>query len=763
MQTAFTFIFLRFTIMTKLLYIFLIPWSLFAYASLAQAYSDFPKDSTLEVFSEKGKKGIRNESGNILLDAEYQAFGWSDGKTQKLNEYIGYQQNDLWGLMTTDFELISKPKYNSLIPLSDDFFIVSEKSKYSKVLFYGIIKANGKHKIKPCYRNIYPAGNHLITATKKEKDISFGIINSSGKINVPFEYFHIAYLGHNNFILTKNNGQKELIKLDSKPELLLENMDSVSTFRDGVAIIFRNGKQGLIRQDGKILLPVDYKKIEWNNGKHIYVTPLDQWTIFNQKGRETSKQEADSIFFLNDSLLIKNTSSFAQIYNSRSKENQQTFLGEIIGTFGNNFILKKSHQTFIAQDSNKIMSEKFADEVQWNKDFFVAKKKVYAGYENIIINVEGKSIKVDSCIFSDSLIALKIKSNWGVFDKNLKEVIPPLYQENHGNGAHFKVNFKGQYGVIDHENTWIIPPHYQEIEPIDSLHYKLVDKYLREFVSDGKEKSEARLYYDFYGDFGVEQDVNHKSRLIDKKGNALSEFQNGKYISHGKSGIIFKNENQHILLNHSGIELFKISNYDTVIFSEDEYLAIQKNENWGFINKNGVLRIANRYDTVRSFQNDRSAIKIRNSWGFINRNEDLVIQPYYSEVSDFENNTAFVQLNNKFGLIDINGTFIIEAEYDEILKEKGLYLLRKGSKWGIANSKGKIISFPNYDSIIVGDHFIKVKKYGTVRMLSKQGSNLIDNQYDEIYFDEKSKVFLAKKKATREQVFLTDILSGDYP
>lgn len=749
--------------MAKLIYIFLIPWSLFAYASKAQAYSDFPLDSTLEIFSDKGKKGVRNESGNILLSAKYEAFGWSDGESRKISEFIGYKENDLWGLMSREFEKISNAKYNSLIPFEDNLFIVSEKSKFSKVLFYGLIKANGKAKIKSSFRNIYPADNYLIAATKKEKDIYFGIINASGKTTVPFEYFHIAYLGNDNFTLTKNNGEKKLIKLSSKPEILLENMDSVSAFRDGVAIIFKNGKQGLIRQDGKILLPIDYKKIQWNNGSHIYVTPLDKWSIINQKGKETGLQKADSIFYLNDSLLVKNTSSFAQIYNLNTDKNNQIFNADIIGVFGDNFILNKSNKTFIAQDSNKIISEKFEGEVIWNQDFFVAKKKTYQGFENIIINTKGKSIKADSYIFSDHTIALKIKSNWGIFDKNLLEVIPPLYQEIKRNGVQFIVNFKGQFGVIDNDNNWIIPPQYKEVKPIDNSHYKMVDKYLREFISDGNEKSEARLYYDFYDNFVVEQDINHKSRMIDLKGNALTDFNNGKYNGHGKSGIIFRNGNQHILRNESGKELFKISDYDTIIFSEDEFLAIQKNKSWGFINKNGVLRIANRYDTVRSFRNDRSAIKIRNSWGFINRSEDLVIQPYYSEVSDFENNTAFVQFNNKYGLIDLNGDFIIEAEYDEILKEEGFYLLRKGSKWGIANLSGNVISYPNYDNIFVGDDFLRVEKYGTVRILSEKGTNLIDNQFDEIYFDEKSKVFLAKKKAKKEQVFLTDILSGNYP
>ncbi|WP_041649886.1 WG repeat-containing protein [Marivirga tractuosa] len=749
--------------MTKILYIFLIPWSLFAYASMAQAYAEFPNDSSLEIFSKKGKKGIRNESGNIILDAKYQAFGWSDGKPVHNSELIGYQLNGLWGLMSSGFEEISKPKYNSLVPFGDDLFIISEKSKYSKVLFYGIIKSNGKRKIKSSYRNIYPAGENLITATKKEKDIFFGIMNAAGKAIIPFEYFHIAYLGHDNFTLTKKNGSKKLIKVDPKPEILLEDMDSVSLFREGVAIIFKNGKQGLIRQDGKILLPIDYKKIEWNDGKQIYVTPLDEWTVLNKTGREIGKHKADSIFYLNDKLIVKNTSSFAQIYNADIQENKQVFHADIVGVFGDNFILNNSIQTYIVQDSNKIISEKFSGSVKWNENFFAAKKKTYQGHEYVIISSKGESLRAASYEFTDNAILLQIKSYWGIFDEKLTEIIPPLYETIKPNGDQFIVNFKGLYGVIDRDNNWVIPPQYKEIKPINNTNYKLVDRYLREFISDGKSKSEARLYYDFYGNFGVEQDVNYKSRLIDFKGNALTDFRKGQYNGHGKSGIIFRNEKEHILLNKSGKQLFRINEYDTIIFSDDEYLAIQKQGGWGFINTDGILRVANRYDTVRPFHNERSAVRIRNSWGFINRNEDLVVQPYYTEVSDFENNTAFVQFNNKYGLIDINGNFIIEAEYDEIVKEEGFYLLRKASKWGIANIEGEVISYPTYNQISVSEDFLKVEKYGTSRILSRKGTSLIDKQFDQIFYDEKRDLFLGRKKSKKEQVFLTDILAGDYP
>ncbi|WMN06026.1 WG repeat-containing protein [Marivirga arenosa] len=749
--------------MTKLLYIFLIPWTLFAYASQGQAYAEFPYDSTLEIFSQSGKKGIKNKKGSIILKPEYQDFGWSNGYKKAIGNSLGYQQNDLWGLMDNELNIITKPQFKSLTPFTNDLFITAEKSKYSKVIFYGLIKPNGRSKIKSIYRNLYPAANYLIAANKDKQTIYFGVLDADGKTVIPFKYFHIEYLNKNNFIVTKNNGSKELIKLNPKPELLLSNIDSVSTFKDGVAVVFKNGKQGLIRQDGKLLLPIEYKKIEWNEGKQIYVTPLDEWTAYKSNGIKLSKFYADSVFYLNDSLLVKNTSSFAQISNIVRNENHQVFHAKIKGVFGEKFILEKSNQIFLAKDSSEIHLKKFSTKTSWTDDLFIAQRKTYEGYENVIYNKSGKSIIADSAYALGQYLALKKGNYWGLFNHNLQEVIAPLYNHISQNGNHFIVNFKNQYGVIDKENNWIIPPLYKSIYPIDDSHYKLVDNYLMEFISDGSQKNEADLYYDFYDEYGIEINTENQSRLISINGDPFTNYKNGVYNGHGNLGLLLKNNSQHLLLNKSGDELFRINDYDTIIFTNDEYLIIQKNNQWGFINEEGILRIANRYDSVRPFFNNRSAIKIRNSWGFINKQEEIVIQPYFQKVSDFENETAYVLFNGKYGVIDLEGNYIIEAEYDEIKKENGFYLLRKASKWGLANKNGKMLSYPSYDDITVEENHLRVKKYNTIRILNLAGNNLIDEQYESIYYDQDQNIFLAKKKSKREQVYLTDILSGKYP
>lgn len=750
--------------MAKLIYIFLFSLSFFAYASLAQAYSEFPMDSTLEVFSESGKKGVRNDKGAVVMAAEYQDFGWSDTSISKQYDYIGFKRNQVWGLMNNEFEIVSAAQFQSLVPFNESLFIGSKKSSYSQINFYGLINQKGKSKIDFKYRNLHAAGQYLIAAGKEDQDILFGVLDASGKVKIPFKYYHIGYLGNQNFTLTHRDGRKELIKFDSKVKALLSDVDSVSNFKDGVAIVFKDGKQGLIRQDGKILLPIAYKEIAWNNGQKIQVTPLDEWIVFDNKGEKKAQFCADSAFYLNDSILIKNTSEFAQIYNVRKDSDKQLFHGEVRGLLGDYFILKKDQQFFLAEDSTNILEQKFSSQLFLNEAFFAGQQKVFSGKKSIIYNSSGKSIEADTFHIEGDRLFLKMKLHWGLYNQDFEEILPPLYQSIKESSPNvFVVQFNDMWGVVDSDNEWIVPPLYLRIEAIDAHYFKLIDKYLQEYISDGNEKLQAALYYNFYGRYGVEQNVNNQSRLIAHNGTPISEFKAGKYVGHGELGVLFRNHNKHFLLDSAGNRLFEVVDYDSLIVTGDEYLAVLKNGSWGFVDHNGKLRIANRYDTVRTYQNGRAAVKIRNSWGFIDRQESLVIQPYFSYVSDFNHQTANVEINKKFGIVDEKGQYILEAEYDEIVKQGIFYLLRKGSKWGVANLDGKVLAYPTFDSISVVGQYLKVEKFGTTRILNSKGNNLIDSQFHEIIYDVAHDLFIAQRRATKEQVFLTDILQGKYP
>ncbi|MBK6266822.1 WG repeat-containing protein [Marivirga sp. S37H4] len=721
-------------------------------------------DSLHKIFSVNQKKGIKDSNGKVVLPAIYDELGWSDNLSRPHINYLGYKKDKLWGLFDAELNPVSPPQYVALYPLNEDLYIASIKGKYSRTNFYGLIDKEGKVKTRFSYRNLLPAGEFIIAASKQNNTIQFGLLNSDGKKLLPFDYFQIRHLGSNKFELTENSGEKSLIFLNKKPEVIHQNLDSISDFQDGVAILFRNGKQGLIAEDGRLLLPLKYKEIEWNNGKNIYATTLDQWQILDQETNLVQEIAADTVFFLNDSLLIKNTAGFSEVYHFHDEEVLSSLKGKFLGVFGDCFILKKGGLiNLVSEDSSK-RNVGFSGEVYWNEDYFIGERKKFSGNKYELINKAGATIVADTFHFMPNSITVRKNGFWGLYNLNFQEVIPGLYDEIQPVGnSHYMVKFRKRMGVIDESNNWIISPEYIQLKKIGIGIYHGVDKFLVEFIISGSHKAEARLHYDIYGDIIVETDVQEKFRLVDERGIAITDFSTGSYAGHNDKGILFRNGDKLSFYNSSGQKTFQITGYDTVFLSTDEYIPIIKNNSYGFINYQGLLRIANRYDSVRNFQEELAAVKIRNNWGFIDRSEKLQIQPYFSEVSDFRNGFAVVKLNDKYGIINAEGKYEIDADYDQIIELNGFYLLNKNKQWGVADENGRVLNYPSYESIeVLGDYF-KVKKYGKYRILDKNVHTVIDNQYDKVIYDEERHLFLCMKRGEKHQVFLTDLLKGKNP
>lgn len=749
--------------MAKLLFIFLSGWLFFLGQSYCQARPVSLSDSTHKVFYENQKKGIKNNNGEVLVPAKYDDFGWSDNKTYTTSSFLGYKKDNLWGLLDDNLNAITPPKYTSLIPLDEEHYIASVLGKYSQTNFYGLINSEGEAEVDFTFRNLIPAGNYLIAASRQGKKIQFGLIDTNGRELLAFEYFRLKHLGKNKFEITDDKGVTSLLALDKRPEVLFADIDSVSAFKDGVAIIYKEGRQGLISEEARVLLPIKYKKIEWNDNNNIYVTPLNEWEVIH-KGEVIHRTSADSIFFLNDSLLIKNIGDYSEIYHFARNKKLATHAGSFLGVFSDYYVIKKSQNLQLVPQDSTLHPLHFSPEVYWNNNYFIAEKKEFSGKKYEILNRKGKKLVADTFKFLPNTVAVGNNGFWSVYDTDFTEIIPSLYSSVEATDTtQFIVQFQNSYGVINQYNNWVIPPNYLSIQEIDNGIYLGVNKYLHEFIMTGNHNIESKLYYDLHGNHIIEKDIDNNVRLVNNEGNALTENMKGQYAGHSEEGILIRNEGLIKFFNSSGKKQFQINGYDSVFISSDEFIPIKKNGSYGFIDQQGLLRIANRYDSVAPFSEDMAAVKIRSGWGFINTRESLLIQPYFSQVSDFKNGFSVVRFKGKYGVIDKTGAYKIEAAYDKIFLEKGMYLLKKGNQWGVANSSAKVILYPNYDNISLSGNYLIVKKYNKYKVLNREGHEEINTQFDQIIYDVEKTFFIGSKNGKKQQVFLTDLLKGKTP
>ena len=196
-------------------------------------------------------------------------------------------------------------------------------------------------------------------------------------------------------------------------------------------------------------------------------------------------------------------------------------------------------------------------------------------------------------------------------------------------GNYIVSDYNEIYKIVDENGNDIINNNYSYIEEIDNNYYivginnkngiinlsgkALIDlKYNSIFKIEGTELLQANI-----------ADSNTIS-LIDKNMKIIATMDNAKIqIKDNYIRIYSKNENRYF--DDSGKELTAKE-----LFTNNKLYAKLINEQWGFVDSDGNLKIQNEYDMVTEFNEyGFAAIKKDGKWGSINSNGEIVQEPIY--------------------------------------------------------------------------------------------------------------------------------------
>jgi hypothetical protein len=282
------------------------------------------------------------------------------------------------------------------------------------------------------------------------------------------------------------------------------------------------------------------------------------------------------------------------------------------------------------------------------------------------------------------------------------------------------VKFKGQYGIINDKEQWIITPRSYKLTLInDSRYVERSPKmtYLRGMDGSSIYFSDNRL--EIYPEYIIE---------------------------HLATGGLWKLDLNGVIIDRQ----VQPDGFIEKIFVETEGLrGIKKNGQFGFVDSQGRLRIANRYDDIQPFQEELAAVKIRNKWGFINHEDKIAIQPVYEEVSPFKKGFSLVKQRGLYGLINKKGTQILQPRFDFIaVLENGNVLVQQEKMFGLASAEGRILVNPKYHGLKdLNNNYVIVERDGKYGVVTAQGISTIPLIYDHISFDAFNNAFIALKKA----------------
>jgi hypothetical protein len=120
-----------------------------------------------------------------------------------------------------------------------------------------------------------------------------------------------------------------------------------------------------------------------------------------------------------------------------------------------------------------------------------------------------------------------------------------------------------------------------------------------------------------------------------------------------------------------------------VTVPKDIYIKINKNDKWGFADRNGKEVVPPIYDEVYSYKEDLCCVEKDGLFGYIDREGKEVIPPMYECAMSFSEGLACVFRNNRCGYINKNNEVIIDFRFEAGTPMiDGNCRVKKDGKWG---------------------------------------------------------------------------------
>ncbi len=226
---------------------------------------------------------------------------------------------------------------------------------------------------------------------------------------------------------------------------------------------------------------------------------------------------------------------------------------------------------------------------------------------------------------------------------------------------------------------------------------------------------------------------------IDKDGKFIIEpqYKYATVFCEDLAWVVAENEAP-MVINRKGEKIFSLSEAERVAVFNDGLAAFSViNESgeisWGFVDKNGEVRIVPQFRSVHKFSEGLSPVANSDfKWGYIDKKGKIVINYQFDYAYPFKNGKAVVELGDKFGAIDKSGKYIINPQFEGMESDKFGYMILQNDKIGWCDKEGKIVINPQFEGALLfnGNNLAPVligKMYG---FIDKEGKIVIPAQFD---------------------------------
>ena len=516
-------------------------------------------------------------------------------KVEEISEYKYFtlEQNQKYGVIDRNGNIVIEAEYGAVqIPNPSKAIFVCVKEYNQNTKEYETVVYNEKKEV-------------LLSNYKNVQAISiYTNVNST-----PYEKSVLTY---------KENGKYGLINLEGK-QITKPVYDEISSinYKEGTFLVKQNELEGIINMKGKVIIKCEYESVTSDN---YYSENGNK----KQAGFIVSKKTEDGYRY--GYANYRGTIILNPIYTQLER------VTEIANEKGVYFIAFKNGQAGLLKNNKEILNYEYED-IQYNVlgSIFVTKRNGKYG----AVNQEGTTVlypEYDNVYTGGMYLnALKDKDIF-IFDLNGNKIETNEVSKTKTENANYYITIDktNKYKVVDSKDNIIIDKDYTYIEYLPG-DYFIVERDSKSGIIDSNGKSVIELKYDSISRINetdiLQMETNKNIALYNLNMKEIVSMDNAivKEVKDEKAYILLYSDTDFKYLDKKGNILTSQN-----LFENNSLFAKNINGKWGFVDKDGNLKVQNDYELVTDFNKYGFAgIKKDGKWGSINQNGEVVQEPTY--------------------------------------------------------------------------------------------------------------------------------------
>jgi hypothetical protein len=517
----------------------------------------------------KNKLGLINKDGKLIIEPNYKAFEYKNGKAEVL-------PFNRW--------TIALPEKPIKIVSHDNLWILNESLAVQTGDFAGIINNDDKYTSNlPEVQIIQSFSNYLAVRSGAYQ----GVISSNGSLIIPYQFDSIQFYPKVIFAKTSKSDNQNWIPFDLQGKRIGIHFYENVSLKENYFLAYKAGKYGLLDEEGYENSPFLFDSIgSFNQGLAIakyqghygVIKPNGNWVLTPYKDKVTIV--GDRIFYdqgtetglldLSDFLIQRHSnplSVFSKCYAERTRN------GFMLYDFNGDSLVTKALDSIY-----QIWSDLMVLKKEQRFELFDLKtkriSKLASGTQEV-----GK--------WSEGLILIRKDNEWGFVSEKGHLTIANRYQEAkdfHNGMSAVKLNSK--WGFINPQDQIVIQPIYEKVESFL--------KGLALVRRDGK--------------FG----------LIDLNGVFVLDLIYDNMIR-AKSHILLEKDGLWGLADTNGL-LIRSPQFNSIQTDDDHHFIVERNGKVGVLDINGQDILSTSYDLVKQFRDSFIAME-RQTWSSLDLNK----------------------------------------------------------------------------------------------------------------------------------------------